>query len=244
MHRGFTKAWRKELDSDIWLMPSIYHRVWYWLRLKVQWETRLLPTPKGFGIWVLPGQKLTSLEDISEGVKCVKNRREIKPDRKTVKRVLEWLSFNQCIELTCHTTGTLIYIINWQTYNVLQDELATLQGRPPGRPPGHKEEVIKNLKELEEEKNKDKVKRFIPPTIQEITDYCIERKNNVDPDKFFNHYSSNGWMVGKNKMKEWKAAVRTWEGNLFGNTPQGEKPTSFRERVNKAAVDDFINGRY
>lgn len=55
-------------------------------------------------------------------------------------------------------------------------------------------------------------KKFQPPTIEEVTAYCQERNKGVNPDKWFNHYLSNGWMVGKTKMKDWKAAVRTWEG--------------------------------
>ena len=54
-------------------------------------------------------------------------------------------------------------------------------------------------------------KRFIPPTVDEVRAYCQERGNRVDPQKFVDHYTSNGWMVGKTKMKDWKAAVRTWE---------------------------------
>ena len=54
-------------------------------------------------------------------------------------------------------------------------------------------------------------RRFIPPTLDEVRAYCIERKNQVDPEAFFNFYESKGWMVGKNKMKDFKAAVRTWE---------------------------------
>lgn len=54
-------------------------------------------------------------------------------------------------------------------------------------------------------------KRFIPPTFGEVATYCQERGNSVDPLSFISYYESNGWMVGKNKMKDWKAAVRTWE---------------------------------
>lgn len=69
--------------------------------------------------------------------------------------------------------------------------------------------------------NKSKV--FIIPTILEITEYCKERGNNVDPVKFYNYYESNGWMVGRNKMKNWKAAVHTWEkNNIAPNQPQPE----------------------
>ena len=54
-------------------------------------------------------------------------------------------------------------------------------------------------------------KRFAPPSVDEVRDYCYERGNSVDPQRFVDYYTSNGWMVGKNKMKDWKAAVRTWE---------------------------------
>ena len=62
-------------------------------------------------------------------------------------------------------------------------------------------------------KVKAKVKRFAKPTIEEVADYCNERNNDVDADKFYDYYSSNGWKVGKNAMKDWKASVRTWEKN-------------------------------
>lgn len=53
--------------------------------------------------------------------------------------------------------------------------------------------------------------RFAPPTLEEVKAYCRERGNNVDPERWMDFYQSKGWMVGKNKMKDWKAAVRTWE---------------------------------
>ena len=56
-------------------------------------------------------------------------------------------------------------------------------------------------------------KNFIPPTVEEVQAYCQERNNKVDAQTFVDFYSSKGWMVGKNKMKDWKAAVRTWERN-------------------------------
>ena len=65
--------------------------------------------------------------------------------------------------------------------------------------------------------NDEKRKRFNPPSLEDVKAYCIERKNNVDPNKFIDYYESNGWMVGKNKMKDWKAAVRTWEKNSYGS---------------------------
>ena len=61
---------------------------------------------------------------------------------------------------------------------------------------------------------------FVPPTLSEIKSYCQERNNGVNPEKFFNFYESKGWMVGKNKMKDWKAAVRTWEKGDSNGTQQ------------------------
>ena len=52
---------------------------------------------------------------------------------------------------------------------------------------------------------------FLPPTISEVKEYCEKRKNSISPEQFVNFYQSKGWMIGKNKMKDWKAAVRTWE---------------------------------
>jgi len=53
--------------------------------------------------------------------------------------------------------------------------------------------------------------KSIPPTVEEISAYCEKRKNGVDPQHFFDFYQSKGWIVGKTKMKDWEAAVRTWE---------------------------------
>ena len=62
----------------------------------------------------------------------------------------------------------------------------------------------------------DKPRRFTPPTLAEVRAYCQERMNNVDASRFVDYYASNGWKVGKNPMKDWRAAVRTWEKNDSG----------------------------
>ena len=54
-------------------------------------------------------------------------------------------------------------------------------------------------------------KRFTPPSLDDVKAYCLERRNSIDPQAFVDWYTSNGWKVGKNPMKDWKAAVRTWE---------------------------------
>jgi hypothetical protein len=65
--------------------------------------------------------------------------------------------------------------------------------------------------------------KFTQPTLEQVRDYCKERNKGVDPNKWIDHYTSNGWMVGKNKMKDWKAAVRTWEKNVQSGNPFKDK---------------------
>lgn len=81
-------------------------------------------------------------------------------------------------------------------------------------------------KELEKEidKDKEKYKRsFTKPTLEEVQAYCLERGKGVDAQKWYDYYSANGWKVGKNPMKDWKAAVRTWERS----GSNGSRNTSF-----------------
>lgn len=73
----------------------------------------------------------------------------------------------------------------------------------------------------EKVKVKDNNKIFIPPAVEDVRAYCTERGNSVDPQSFVDFYESKGWMIGKNKMKDWKAAVRTWERSET-KTRQGE----------------------
>lgn len=75
-----------------------------------------------------------------------------------------------------------------------------------------REKPIQNLP-VESTKNlpSKQGKKFVPPTEDEVRAYCLERSNNVDASRWHAHYTANGWRVGKNPMKNWQAAVRTWE---------------------------------
>lgn len=77
-----------------------------------------------------------------------------------------------------------------------------------------------------------KSNRFIPPTVEEVSAYCRERNNRVDASRFVDFYTAKGWMVGKNKMKDWKSAVRTWERNSGG----------YQAPSNQINRDDYENG--
>lgn len=92
----------------------------------------------------------------------------------------------------------------------------------------------KNVKNDKNEKKVNNTVRFTPPDIDMVRDYCIERNNSVDPQAFIDFYSAKGWMIGKNKMKDWKAAVRTWERN---NKKAGASRASGTDRVSE--VDNW-----
>ena len=82
-----------------------------------------------------------------------------------------------------------------------------------------------------------KRKRFEKPTLSQITQYCLERNNNVNAEQFYDYYESNGWKVGKNDMKDWKACVRTWERNCY------DKPIKKKNNKQDALNDmrDLMN---
>ena len=77
-----------------------------------------------------------------------------------------------------------------------------------------KEEKKESIKERKEQREKvvvEKAPRFCPPTVDEVKAYCLEKNYTVDAENFCDFYESKGWFVGKNKMKSWQAAVRTWQ---------------------------------
>jgi hypothetical protein len=79
--------------------------------------------------------------------------------------------------------------------------------------------------EKEKQAKRKTAPRFRKPILQEVQAYCQSRGNRVDPQTFIDHYESNGWKVGKNPMRDWKAAVRTWERNDFQQKPKPEPIT-------------------
>lgn len=74
-----------------------------------------------------------------------------------------------------------------------------------------KKEIYKERKEQREKVVVEKAPRFCPPTVDEVKAYCLEKNYTVDAESFCDFYESKGWFVGKNKMKSWQAAVRTWQ---------------------------------
>ena len=78
--------------------------------------------------------------------------------------------------------------------------------------------TIKEKKEIKEKKKdlpETKERVFKKPSVEEISSYCQERNNNINPEQFYDYYEANGWKINRNPMKDWKATVRNWERNEF-----------------------------
>lgn len=136
----------------------------------------------------------------------------------------------------------VVVIKHWKIHNyirtdryketVYQDEMAQLSEDDNGIYAIHPCDGIPNGNQLETQdrlgkdrsgkdrsgkEREDAPRRFTPPSAEEVQRYCLERCNSVDPVRFVDYYESNGWMVGRNKMKDWKAAVRAWERKEKGS---------------------------
>lgn len=133
------------------------------------------------------------------------------------------------------------------------------KGGRPKNPAKPSESQINPAKPSESLKDKDKEYKetlpigsakkaapaFHPPTVEEVKAYCLERKNKVDAVRFVDYYTANGWKVGKNPMKDWRAAVRTWErddGKMNARQKEDHDkwhPASERDRDSVVNLDDI-----
>jgi hypothetical protein len=118
-----------------------------------------------------------------------------------IRTALDKLKSTNEITIKTSSQGTIIEVVNYAKYQLVTNEVTIKE-------PTSNHQVTTN-KNVKNEKNERSI--FIEPTYNDILEYCSERKNGVDVNKFLNFYSAKGWMVGKNKMIDWKACVRTWE---------------------------------
>jgi hypothetical protein len=150
-----------------------------------------------------------------------------KVDRQRVRTFLNILKKDFMITLKTNQRTTIITICNYNKYQTSKPANKPVTNQPlttcqPAL--NHNIEILEVLETIST--NVDIVgkpkngHRFIKPTLEEVSGYCKERNNLVKPTKFVDYYESNGWKVGKNQMKDWKAAIRNWENS----EQQQEKP--------------------
>jgi DNA-binding transcriptional MerR regulator len=195
---GWIKIHRKFLEWE-WFNKSETVHLFIYMLLKANHKNG-----KWQGIEVKRGQFISSLGNISNATGI---------SIQTIRTILKKLEKTNEIELKSTSQFTIVTICKYECYQDENDEA--------NKPLTNNQQTTN--KQLTTNKN-DKKERmlFIVPSLQEVSDYCQERNNNVDSQKFFDFYESKGWMVGKNKMKDWKAAVRTWEDKSKSN--QVEEP--------------------
>ncbi|MBN2910794.1 hypothetical protein JQC72_14940 [Polycladomyces sp. WAk] len=122
---GYIKDHRKELESDIWLMPPLYHRVWQWLKYKANHQDKSIPMKDGSKITIRRGQHMTSIRQIAQGVGWYENGKWKEPNPKTIKSILDWMKQQGMINITGRKGNngyTLITLINWEVYQSKDEE--------------------------------------------------------------------------------------------------------------------------
>ena len=138
-------------------------------------------------------------------------------------------------EITKHgySKFTVFTVKNYDVYQILPSNLPNKSQPITEQLPTIEEK--KEGKKRKEDSNESK-KRFIPPSVNMVQAYCEERHNGIDARKFIDFYESKGWMIGKNKMKDWKAAVRTWEKSRRNETDGNQKTSN---KFNQFAQNDY-----
>lgn len=123
--KGYIKDYRKELQSDIWLMPPLYHRVWQYLKYKVNHKENKIPMRDGSFLTVKPGQHLTSIRSIADNIGWYERGVFKAPNPKTIASILDWLVKQNMIKIhrgEGNRQYTLITLSNWDSYQVYEDE--------------------------------------------------------------------------------------------------------------------------
>lgn len=206
--QGYIKLHRSLLDWE-WYNDSVVKDVFLHLLLSANHKDN-----KYKGIEIKKGQLLTGRLKLASDLNLTEMQ---------IRTALKKLKSTN--EITIKTTSkySIISIKNWDKYQ--QDNQQDNQ-QITNKQPTNNQQITTNNNE-KNDKNDKNVKNdyFVIPKIEEIKKYCNERNNKINPLQFYDYYQSKGWMIGKNKMKDWQAAVRTWEQKNKANSP----PTPYRE---------------
>jgi uncharacterized phage protein (TIGR02220 family) len=188
---GWIADFRKELESDVWRMPPMYHRVWQYLKYKVNHEEQNIPNRDGTFTTIKPGQHATSYRIIARDVGYYEGLKRREPNAKTIKVILDWLEKNSMITVKGNTQGTIITLVSWDKYQSKVVKGNTKETRK-------KHEVDTNNKEEQLLNNEKEVKDIIP--FAEIIDYL-----NLKTEKNFKSSTQSH----KNHIKaRWKEGYR------------------------------------
>lgn len=152
---------------------------------------------------------------------------------KQVRICLEKLQKTGEIQVESNHRYSKIIVAKWSDYQVEDGEQTDKDGAKSGQTQGKDRATLKEIKEINNKKN-----IYIRPSLDEVKAYCLERGNSVDPQRWFDYYTSNGWKVGKNPMKDWKACVRTWERNTNARKTEDVLPTYSTTNNKSLSIDE------
>lgn len=209
---GHIKLYRQMIDWEWFTDPKTAH-FWVYLLLRANWRDGRFK-----GMEIKRGQLLMSLQDMAK---------ETGLSVQNVRTAINRLKSTR--QLTCQPTryGMLISIVKYDNFQILEDDTNKPINTPSNKEltrnqQGTNTELTTNeeYKEVNKERREElkdyrketpKATRFTPPTLEEVQTYITENNFIIDAQKFIDYYQSNGWIVGKTKMKDWKATVRGWE---------------------------------
>lgn len=228
---GFIKI-NKKITEWRWWHNNTARGLWLYLLVIANWKD----TYNGQGIVIKRGQICRSLRTMAEDTEL------------TVKTIRYWLTkFEEGGEISIDRAHhyNVISIVNYDKYQLVPSSKGTpsnTQSITPGNTPSITvRKNIKNIKNINKE-SKEK-KRFTPPSLDDLVSYANEiNYSDFDAQYFLDYYTSNGWTVGKNHMKDWKATVRNWKrrehtGN--GRSQKVETPEWYKAEQNKMDDDEF-----
>lgn len=200
--KGYIKLHRQIQDCWIWDTGKFDKRsAWIDLLMLANHKDKKIVF-NGSYINIKKGQYLTSIRNLAKRWGWSVS---------TVSEFLTLLEEDLMIKKESDRHRTLLTVVNYEVFQEVPNTDQTVTDTPASTP-AETNNTLNKLNIQRKEVSKDTSKRkFVPPTIDEVSAYCQERNNFVDPERFIDFYESKGWMVGSNKMKDWKAAVRTWE---------------------------------
>lgn len=153
---GWIKDYRKELESDIWMMPPLYHRVWQYIKYMANHKPTKIPLENGDFFTIEAGQHLTSIRGIAKGVAWYEGRVYKEPNPRTISKILNWLEKVKMIEINRgrgNREYTLITIVNWALYQGSDDEGVTANAQ--GHTQASKQRVHINKNEKNDKNDKE-----------------------------------------------------------------------------------------
>ena len=211
MEHGYVKTYRKILDNPVVNKDNDTFFIWQYILLSAT-HKEIETYFNGKIITLKPGQLIIGRKKLSEKCRVTEMK---------CYRYLKRLESEQLIEQQTSSKSTLITIVNWNKYQSNEQliEQQMNNKRTTNEQQMNTIQECNNVINNKKEKINKKEKSFKKPTLEEVEKYCLERKNKIDIKQFINYYESNGWMVGRNKMKDWKATIRSWESRNKKNGP-------------------------